>query len=341
MSRFEELLQALLTGESIDIEPESRVEAILKNIIEGKGVEGLPEPQSRTESYLMAIAEKGVGGGDIPAVIQALTVTENGTYEAPEGVDGYGPVVVNVSATGDGYEVLNAVIDKSIVEISTNATSISSSVFQSCSQLTMANFPVATSINTNAFRDCSSLKTADFPAVTSIGEYAFYGCSSLTTADFPTVTSLSGYTFRNCYKLTTVNFPVATSIGAYAFGSCEDLTTVNFPVATSIGSNAFEYCYALRTVDFPEVTSIVGSAFRDCSNLRAFILRSSALVTIGTNGFKSTPIASGTGYIYVPSALIEQYKTASNWSTYAAQFRALEDYTVDGTTTGALDETKI
>lgn len=54
-----------------------------------------------------------------------------------------------------------------------------------------------------------------------------------------------------------------------------------------------------------------------------------------------TPIANGTGYIYVPSALIEQYKVAENWSTYASQFRALEDYTVDGTITGELDETKI
>ena len=60
-----------------------------------------------------------------------------------------------------------------------------------------------------------------------------------------------------------------------------------------------------------------------------------------TNAFTGTPIASGTGYIYVPAVLIDSYKAATNWSTYAAQFRALEDYTVDGTTTGELDETKI
>jgi hypothetical protein len=37
-------------------------------------------------------------------------------------------------------------------------------------------------------------------------------------------------------------------------------------------------------------------------------------------------IEDGTGYIYVPSALVETYKTASNWVTYAAQIRAIEDY---------------
>ena len=97
MSRFEELLQALLSGESVDIEPESRIEAIFKNIIEGKGVEGLPEPQSRSEAYLMAVAEKGVGGGEtVEKIIQALTITENGTYNVPNGVDGFGPVTVEV-----------------------------------------------------------------------------------------------------------------------------------------------------------------------------------------------------------------------------------------------------
>ena len=34
-------------------------------------------------------------------------------------------------------------------------------------------------------------------------------------------------------------------------------------------------------------------------------------------------------------------KTASIWSTYASQIRALEDYTVDGTVTGELDPSKI
>lgn len=34
--------------------------------------------------------------GGSPAVIQSLTVTQNGRYEAPKGVDGFNPVIVNV-----------------------------------------------------------------------------------------------------------------------------------------------------------------------------------------------------------------------------------------------------
>ena len=44
----------------------------------------------------------------------------------------------------------------------------------------------------------------------------------------------------------------------------------------------------------------------------------------------------------MPRALIEEYKADANWSSFELiQFRALEDYTVDGTIMGELDETKI
>jgi hypothetical protein len=91
----------------------------------------------------------------------------------------------------------------------------------------------------------------------------------------------------------------------------------------------------------PAATSIGESAFYECSALVTVILRSPTLASGGYGIFSTTPISSGTGYIYVPSALVDSYKAASNWKTYANQFRALEDYTVDGTITGALDPTKI
>ena len=111
---------------------------------------------------------------------------------------------------------------------------------------------------------------------------------------------------------------------------------------TSIGAYAFYRCTQLAKVDFSLVTSVDANAFANCSQLATLVLRSETRCSlVNTNAFKSTPIASGTGYIYVPAALVDSYKAASNWSTYANQFRAIEDYTVDGTTTGELDPTKI
>ena len=215
--------------------------------------------------------------------------------------------------------------------------------FSGCSALTSVDFQVATSIGGSAFYSCSKLTSVDFPVATSIGGSAFYSCSKLTSVDFPVATSIGGSAFRNCSSLTSVDFPVATSIEQYAFNGCSSLTSVDFPVATSIGSNAFSGCSSLTSVDFPVATSIGGSAFGGCSNLTSLILRKSdAICTLANiNAFTSTPIKSGTGYIYVPRALVDTYKAATNWSTYAAQFRALEDYTVDGTITGALDSSKI
>lgn len=122
-------------------------------------------------------------------------------------------------------------------------------------------------------------------------------------------------------SITEIADNLVTNIGAYALNHCTKLTKADFPAAVSLGSNAF----------------------RECSALKALILRNTDAVCPLPSYFDlyDTPIKSGSGYIYVPRVLVDSYKAATNWSTYASKFRAIEDYTVDGTTTGALDESKI
>lgn len=105
------------------------------------------------------------------------------------------------------------------------------------------------------------------------------------------------------------------------------ITEINDNYVTIINDFAFDNCSELTNADFQAVTSIRTYAFRGCSKLTALILRSETMATLSsTSGFNNTPIASGTGYIYVPTALVDSYKAASNWSTYANQIRAIEDY---------------
>lgn len=73
-SNFEKLLQALLNGETVDIQPHSRMEAYLKNCCEGCGCDGLPEPVTRADALLYALAEKLAGGG---------TSEQGNLYKAP------------------------------------------------------------------------------------------------------------------------------------------------------------------------------------------------------------------------------------------------------------------
>lgn len=163
---------------------------------------------------------------------------------------------------------------------------------------------------------------------TIVNDYKFHGCKSLTTVDFPVATSIKQQAFYSCTNLTTVNFPVVTKVGNNMFENCKKLTVIDFPAATSIGAASFRYCSSLTTADFPAVGSINNVAFFECSKFTALILRKTDTVCTlsNTNAFTSTPIASGTGYIYVPSALVDSYKAATNWSTFADQIRAIEDY---------------
>ena len=280
--------------------------------------------------------------------------TYTGTTPSKEGdweFNGWEPSPNSITGATDCYAkfrytgyVSRTIIDRSVTEISNNeARSVRNDAFKNCSKLTSADFPVATSIGSSAFSNCSNLTSVDFPIATSIGGSAFQYCSKLTSVDFPIATSISGIAFNHCSNLTSVDFPVATSIGDSAFSSCSKLTSVNFPAVASIISGAFQNCSKLTSADFPVATSIEQYAFQYCAELISVILRKSdAICTLSAaNAFNNTPIKSGTGYIYVPRALVDTYKAASKWSTYANQFRALENYTVDGTISGELDPSKI
>lgn len=175
--------------------------------------------------------------------------------------------------------------------------------------------------------------------VQKIGTGAFANCDLLTSVDCPTATSVSGSAFAYCDVLIDANLPLVTTIGVQVFDNCPALTKITLPSVTSIGSQAFRACTALNTVELNSKTSIGEHALLNASVLKVLVLRSTAGVSTlsSTNAFNGTPIESGTGYIYIPSSLLNSYKTASNWSTYADQFRKLEEWTVDGTVTGDLD----
>ena len=144
------------------------------------------------------------------------------------------------------------------------------------------------------------------------------------------------------------NDDLVKEIGNGAFYGCNKLTSVYLPAVISIATYAFCSCTNLQSADFTAVTSIGGNVFGSCTNLTALIIRNTEKIcTLGSFSFSSTPIASGTGYIYVPRIFLsdddanKDYRRATKWSAHANQFRALEDYTVDGTTTGKLDPNKI
>ena len=148
-----------------------------------------------------------------------------------------------------------------------------------------------------------------------------------TTISNDRITYLGIEVFRNYDSLAIVDFPNVTSSGVNVFYACYALHTVNLPSLISISSNMFAYSSLLKRLDFPSVESISGGAFSGCSRLVTVILRKADTVCTLENvsAFTNTPIAKGTGYIYVPDGLVEQYKAATNWSTFASQIKLISE----------------
>ena len=195
---------------------------------------------------------------------------------------------------------IDALIDKSITNISSSVESIGTYAFNACSKLTSVNFPLVTSIGTYAFNNCSKLTSVNFPLVTSIETSAFYGCEKLTSVDFPLVTSIESQAFTGCYSLTSISFPLITIIESYTFRNCIALTSVDFPKLTNIKDSAFTGCTSLTTLYIGTESETVctlssTSAFNNCSSLAD---------------------------IYVPEALVDSYKSATNWSNFADKIKA-------------------
>ena len=136
------------------------------------------------------------------------------------------------------------------------------------------------------------------------------------------VNSLIDRTISGVYVNNTV-----TSIGRYGLSNCTKLTSVVLPAVQVTNANAMLGCSALTQADFSNLQHIQHSTFYGNKKFATLIIRTQAVAKLdATSAFKDTLIASGKGYVYVPSALVDSYKSATNWSTYANQIRAIEDY---------------
>ena len=143
------------------------------------------------------------------------------------------------------------------------------------------------------------------------------------------IINIKQYLFIACHKLTRVNLPKCITVGRAAFFSCRALENLNLPKCIELGYQAFGWCESLKSIELPECRTISSRAFEYCTALTSVILRSPTVCGLeDSNIFSSnTPIATGTGYIYVPDALVHDYKKATNWSVYANQIKPLSEYT--------------
>lgn len=185
-------------------------------------------------------------------------------------------------------------------------------------------------ITANGTYDVADKATAVVNVEAGVDYLALRAGGGLTSYSNSSLTRLLPYAFAVCTTLETLNVPNITQLGLDSITSTK-LTEFVVTTTTSIrssGAGCMRMNTLLAKVDFKSLKNLGVTFFSGCSALAAFIIRNTDTVPTlaSTNAFASTPIASGTGYIYVPSVMVESYKAATNWSTYADQIRAIEDY---------------
>lgn len=141
------------------------------------------------------------------------------------------------------------------------------------------------------------------------------------------VSIVGDHVFYTCKELVSAEFPNATKINANALRDCIRLVSVSIPNAKDLMGSSFRGDQNIKKLDLPKVEKLYTNVFTGCTRLETIIFRANKVCSMSNDNILSdTPIADGTGYVYVPSALVDSYKTATNWSTYADQIRAIEDY---------------
>ena len=227
--------------------------------------------------------------------------------------------------TGIGNYAFSYCHSLASITIPSTVTSIGTYAFGYCYSLASITIPsTVTSIGNNAIQYCYSLASITIPStVTSIGNNAFLCCYSLASITIPsTVTSIGTNAIQYCSSLASITIPsTVTSIGNNAFMSCYSLASITIPsTVTSIGTNAFMSCYSLASITIPStVTSIGTNAFGYCYGMAEYHLLPTTPPTLeNTNAFQ---FIESDCVIYVPyssdHSVLEAYKAASNWSSYA------------------------
>ena len=250
-----------------------------------------------------------------------IEITQNGSYDVkayasakvnikPEGIPDVGFIIKEWDSSGNPLKI----------EI-LGMTSIPSGY--------MSLYGLSSSHN-NTLKYITSIIFPD--NLTRINDNCFYLMKNLETADLPdTITHIGSQSFRECAKLSLNKLPAnLKTMSTNVFYGCTSITEIEIPSGvTSLQSSAgsFEKCTNLTKVDIKaeNLTNVGSRLFAECTSLAQVIFRATKPPTLNSYSFYNSGIAKGTGYIYVPDASIDTYKSASVWSTYANQIKGISE----------------
>lgn len=121
--------------------------------------------------------------------------------------------------------------------------------------------------------------------------------------------------------LTELHDDIISIMRTYSMNESTSLTSVALPNLLVIPDYCFRFCYNLSYASFSSLTEINSMAFRECRNLILVINNEEQVCSLkATNAFQSSDFM-----VYVPDSLVENYKAATNWSTYADRIKGISE----------------
>ena len=214
--------------------------------------------------------------------------------------------------------------------------------------LTSFEDDAVTSLRSYAIYNNPAIKSISLPSVKSAGDYAFGYCTNLESVQINDMADAGSHLFTECNKLNSLSIDSLTTIKANTFERCHSLNDIDLTNVTRILSDVFAYSgvgqlilpsietfnsYVSRNsrisivdigLNFNNFTSY---SFSNSYSLCHLIIRSTTMINLNsTNVFNNTPISQGIGWIYVPSNLVDTYKSATNWSQFSSQIVSIDEY---------------
>lgn len=278
-----------------------------------------------------------VNSDDLTAVADAIR-TKGGTSDAltfPGGfVDAVG--AIQAGEGGNGIVESDGVISgMTLFAIKSDTATKITGNFHYNEYLAEIDCPNVKSIgNSMGFAYCKNLARVNLPLVEYIISSGFKETPALLEYDFSNVRFIYQFGFCASGIKKVVSESITYINDQRTFDSCKNLTYVNLPNVQKTGWQwNFCNCPSLKKAVFANATEIGSGEFNNDPLLETLVLGSKTVVKLNNaNAFVGTPIESGAGYVYVPRTLedgsdgVTAYQAATNWSTYATQFRAIEDY---------------
>lgn len=164
--------------------------------------------------------------------------------------------------------------------------------------------------------------------ITTLPSYVFYGYTVEPSGysvdfDFPNVTTVGTGTFGNA-TIRNINLPSLRILNYSLFEGARIYGNANLPNAVTFRDKCMSNVLYFKKLEALNAQYIFTKAFLG-SSIETFVFGNTVPTLNKVDAFSSTTVSRGTGYIYVPDDLVDDYKSATNWSTYADQIKPISE----------------